>query len=154
MPYVSFDSFFGTLQHMGPALGAPKIGKCNFWEIQNGWLRPHSSLKKKVQKTKLSQNFWFPVNPLWALAINPFFKEFGPLMLTLGKDGLSMHILPPSGDVLVILGFKPLECAKERVCTNFHLDWLLWRMSRKGGGRIGPPTPPLSLIYAASGRSQ
>ena len=52
MPYVSFDSFFGTLQHMGPALWALKVGKCNFWEIQNARLWPNSSPKKKVQKTK------------------------------------------------------------------------------------------------------
>ena len=37
---------------MGPLLGALKVGKCDFWENQNGQLRPYSSLEKKVQKTK------------------------------------------------------------------------------------------------------
>ena len=52
MPYASFGSIFATLRHMGPTLGAPKVGTCNFWEIQYGRLRPYSSPKKKVQKTK------------------------------------------------------------------------------------------------------
>ena len=37
---------------MGPMLGAPKVEKCDFWEIQNGRQWPYNSPEKKVQKTK------------------------------------------------------------------------------------------------------
>ena len=33
------------------------------------------------------------------------------------------------------------------VCTNFDLDWLLWRMSRKGGQN--PPPPWLDILLEA-----
>ena len=52
MPYISLDTFFGTLRHIGSTLGAPKVGKCDFREIKNDRLWPYSSPKKKVQKTK------------------------------------------------------------------------------------------------------
>ena len=161
MPYVSFDSFFGTLRHMGPALGAPKVGKCNFWENQNGRPWPYSSLKKKVQKTKkfclielqleCAKNFGLRSNPgeLW-----------------------------PKNHFSGILPFE-VDCKRRRPFHAHFLDhgrlfWWFWdsillSVHRGGyvpifiwigcsgeclgrGGRIRPPPP--SLRYAPSGRSQ
>ena len=100
---------------MGPALGAPKVGTCNFWEIQYGQLQPYSSPKKKVQKTKkfclielqlkCSKIFGLRSNP-GELRPKTIFQEFCPLKQTVSKDDLSMPIFSPMGDFFEDFGIK------------------------------------------------
>ena len=159
MPYVSFDSFFGTLQHMGPALGAPKVGKCNFWEIQNGRLWPYSSPKKKVQKTKkfCLIELQLECAKIFGLRSNP-----GELR---AKNHFS-GILPFEADC------KQRRPFHAHFLAHGRLFWGFWDSSLlsvpRGGyvpifvligcpgeflGRGGRIRPPPSLRYAASCRS-
>ena len=145
---------------MGPALGAPKVGKCNFLNSKmadcNHIVHWRKNFRKQKSSVSLSFSWSVPKflvsdQTLVSYRQSTIFQEFGPLKQTLGKDDLSMSIFWPSGVFLAKFGFQPLQYAKERICTNFHLDWLFWRMSRKGGGQSLPP--PL-LRYATTCCSQ
>ena len=64
------------------------------------------------------------------------------------KDDLFLPIVYPGE---IILGFKTLKFAWERVCIHFYVDALLWRVSRQGDGISTHNKPEMLLKAAANG---
>ena len=105
---------------MGPVLGAPKVEKCNFWEIQMADCDHIVHQRKKFRKQKssvlLSYNWNVPKFVVSHQALVNFGQkyispEFGHLKQTGSKDDLSMPVFSPRGNYFGDFLINPLYCA-------------------------------------------